>query len=76
MNDIGYAAALIARDLPDGGTDTRRMQLITLRPSLKAEIEKRRGKLSRSAWIERAIVEKIAREPFLGRHGADDPPAD
>lgn len=49
-------------DDPKPPPDTRKMQLITLRPSLKAEIEKRRGKLSRSAWIERAIVEKIARD--------------
>ncbi len=43
--------------------DKRKMQQIFLRPSLREEIEKRRGKLSRSAWIERAIYAQIAREP-------------
>lgn len=43
--------------------DKRRMQQIFLRPSLREEIEQRRGKLSRSAWIERAIYAQLAREP-------------
>lgn len=49
-------------DDPKPPPDTRKMQQITLRPSLREEIERRRGKITRSEWIERAIREKIARE--------------
>lgn len=49
-------------DDPKPPKDTRIMQQITLRPSLREEIERRRGKFNRSEWIERAIREKIARE--------------
>lgn len=49
-------------DEPKPSPDTRKMQQITLRPSLREEIERRRGKITRSEWIERAIREKIARE--------------
>lgn len=42
--------------------DKRKMQQIFLRPSLRAEIENRRGKLSRSAWIERAIFHYLRTE--------------
>ena len=49
-------------DDPKPAPDTRKLQQITLRPSLREEIERRRGKITRSEWIERAIREKIARE--------------
>lgn len=42
-------------DDPKPPPDTREYQIIYLRPSLKEEIDKRRGTESRSAWIERAI---------------------
>lgn len=42
--------------------DKRKMQQIFLRPSLRSEIEKVRGKLSRSEWIERAICAALRRE--------------
>ena len=46
--------------------DTRKIQQITLRPSLRAEIEQRRGKITRSEWIEQAIREKLLREGWTG----------
>lgn len=49
-------------DDPKPDPDTRKMQLIYLRPSLKAEIEKVRGALSRSQWIERAVQAQLRRE--------------
>lgn len=49
-------------DDPKPEPDTRKMQTIFLRPTLKDAIDARRGSLSRSAWIERAIIEKLARE--------------
>lgn len=36
--------------------DTRKMQQISLRPSLKTRIDNTRGRLSRSEWIERAVI--------------------
>lgn len=50
----GSAPARLSFDDPKPD-DKRKMQQIFLRPSLRAEIENRRGKLSRSAWIELAI---------------------
>ena len=46
-------------DRPD---DKRKMQQIFLRPSLRTEIDKRRGNLSRSSWIERAIFHYLRME--------------
>lgn len=43
-------------DDPKPTREVRKQQLITLLPSLKASIDQRRGRLSRSEWIERAIV--------------------
>ena len=42
--------------------EKRRMQQIFLLPSLKAEIDERRGEYSRSRWIEQAIWEKLLRD--------------
>jgi hypothetical protein len=43
-------------DDPKPEADTRKMQQISLRPSLKAKIDAERGRMSRSEWIERAII--------------------
>ena len=43
-------------DDPKPASDRRVQQLIYLRPSLKEQIDNRRGKLSRSEWIERAVA--------------------
>lgn len=43
----------------DKPRDKRVMQTIYLAPSLKAEIDRLRGKITRSEWIERAIVAKL-----------------
>lgn len=43
-------------DDPKPEKDTRRMQQISLRPSLKTKIDNERGRMSRSEWIERAII--------------------
>lgn len=42
--------------------EKRKQQQIFLLPSLKREIDEVRGKVSRSEWIERAIVAQLARE--------------
>lgn len=47
---------------PKPPSDRRQMQQIFLRPSIKAEIDQRRGNLTRSVWIERAVLAAIARE--------------
>lgn len=49
-------------DDPKPVPEKRKMQLIYLRPSLRAEIEKVRGKVSRSEWIERAVCAQLKRE--------------
>jgi hypothetical protein len=54
-------------DDPKPPQDTRIMQMIYLRPSLKERIDLARGALSRSAWIEEAIRAKLATEK--GRSG-------
>ena len=54
-------------DDPKPPPDTRIMQMIYLRPSLKERIDLARGALSRSAWIEEAIRAKLATEK--GRSG-------
>lgn len=46
-------------DDPAPARDTRKMLTIYLRPSLKIEIDRARGKLTRSEWFELAIVEKL-----------------
>lgn len=40
--------------------DTRTAVLCYIRPSIKAQVDTARGKLSRSAWIERAILRLLA----------------
>lgn len=47
--------AALSFDDPKPAPDKRKMQQIFLRPSLKDEIDRIRGKASRSEWIERAI---------------------
>jgi len=54
--------AALSFDDPKPALEKRKMQQIFLRPSLKDEIEKVRGKLSRSEWIERAIYAALRRE--------------
>jgi hypothetical protein len=49
-------------DDPKPPPDTRVQQIIFLRPSLKAEIDKRRGAQTRSAWIELAIRAALKRD--------------
>lgn len=43
-------------DDPKPKPDTRKYQIIYLRPSLKDKIDKQRGARSRSEWIEDAIL--------------------
>lgn len=50
-------------DDPKPPKDKRKMQQIFLRPSLREEIDKRRGEVSRSEWIERAIQAALRRRP-------------
>jgi len=50
-------------DDPKPPREVRKMQTIFLLPSLKREIDRRRGRLSRSEWIERAILAQLARDP-------------
>ncbi len=56
------AAPRLSFDDPKPPEDKRKMQTIFLRPTLKAAIDQRRGKLSRSDWIERAIRAALARD--------------
>ena len=49
-------------DDPKPAPDTRRQQFIFLRPSIKAEIDKVRGKMSRSEWIKRAVLRELRRD--------------
>ena len=51
-------------DPPLVDSDRRKQQLIYLRPSLKARIEKCRNpkQESRSVWIERAIIAQLTKE--------------
>lgn len=49
-------------DDPKPVVEKRKMQQIFLRPSLKAEIDRVRGKVPRSEWIERAIYAALKRE--------------
>lgn len=49
-------------DDPKPRPDNRKQQLIFLRPSLRVRIEAVRGDMSRSAWIERAILAALQRE--------------
>lgn len=48
-------------DDPKPQAEKRKMQLIYLLPSLRDEIDAKRGKLSRSEWIERAIKAALTR---------------
>jgi len=48
-------------DDPKPEKEKRKQQIIFLLPSLKMEIDKLRGRLPRSAWIERAIINEIQR---------------
>lgn len=43
-------------DDPKPPPDTRKQQIVYLRPSLRERIEQQRGRLTRSEWIERAIM--------------------
>lgn len=43
-------------DDPKPVLDKRIMQTIYLRPSIKAKIDRALGKLSRSEWIEKAVL--------------------
>lgn len=47
-------------DDPKPSKDTRKQVLVFIRPSVKDRIDEARGKLSRSEWIERAVLEKLA----------------
>jgi hypothetical protein len=46
-------------DDPKPPREKRKQQLIFLLPSVKARIDAVRGKVSRSEWIEIAVLEKL-----------------
>ena len=52
----------ISFDDPKPPAEKRKQQLIYLLPSIKEQIDHLRGKLTRSAWIERAVLEAIRRD--------------
>lgn len=49
-------------DDPKPPSDKRKQLLIYVRPSLKAEMDRLRGNLSRSLWIERTITAALQKE--------------
>jgi hypothetical protein len=49
-------------DDPKPPPDTRKPQLIYPRPSLRDRIDRQRGRLTRSEWIERAVMAHLRAE--------------